>query len=374
MRTRYQFGSVCLERRKRGPDVWVYRYFEHGRRKKVVIGTVEQYRTKAEALKAAESLRLLANPDCPTAHAVTFGAVIDQYLREELPARKSTRTWYRPWINNYIEPQWRDYTLAQLAKMPFAVEQWLNKLDLAPKSKGNIRSLMRIMFACAMRWGLVEVQQNPMSLVRVKGCTKRRRQPRILAPEQCIAILERIPEPFKTMVLVAMCLGLRVSEILGLQWGDLDWEHLLIMVQRGYVLGHADEVKTIYSERQMPLDPTLAEVLFRHKGIYAPTASGSDWVFPNPDTGRPWWAHQIQQHYIRRAGVKVLGVDGIGWHTFRHTYSSLLRQLGVDVKVQQELLRHADIRTTMNVYTQAVAQQLREANSRVVRLVLKETA
>jgi site-specific recombinase XerD len=60
----------------------------------------------------------------------------------------------------------------------------------------------------------------------------------------------------------------------------------------------------------------------------------------------------------------------IGWHTFRHTYSCLLRQLGVDVKVQQELMRHSDIRTTMNVYTQAVSEQKRSAQSSVVRLVL----
>jgi integrase len=62
---------------------------------------------------------------------------------------------------------------------------------------------------------------------------------------------------------------------------------------------------------------------------------------------------------------------GIGWHTFRHTYSSMLRHLGVDVKVQQELLRHADIRTTMNTYTQAMPTALREANSRVARMVVQ---
>src|SRR5581483_10244953 len=137
MRTRYQFGTVCKEGRKRGPAIWVFRYSENGIRKKVRIGTVEQYRTKVEASKAAEGLRLVANPDRVTAHAVTFGAVIQQYLREELPndRRHSTQTFYRPWIKNHIEPQWRDYTLAEFARVPFAIEQWVNKLDLAPKSK-----------------------------------------------------------------------------------------------------------------------------------------------------------------------------------------------------------------------------------------------
>jgi len=65
-----------------------------------------------------------------------------------------------------------------------------------------------------------------------------------------------------------------------------------------------------------------------------------------------------------------LGLGRIGWHTFRHSHSSLLHALGVDLKVQQELLRHADIRTTMNIYTHAVPAALREANSKVVNLVL----
>jgi site-specific recombinase XerD len=50
--------------------------------------------------------------------------------------------------------------------------------------------------------------------------------------------------------------------------------------------------------------------------------------------------------------------------------STLLHALGVDLKAQQELLRHADIRTTMNIYTQAIPCALREANSKVVRLVI----
>ena len=62
--------------------------------------------------------------------------------------------------------------------------------------------------------------------------------------------------------------------------------------------------------------------------------------------------------------------EGIGWHTFRHAYSCMLRQLGVDVKVQQELLRHADMSTTLNVYTQAVSEQKRSAHSSVGRIVL----
>src|SRR5207245_123420 len=72
-------------------------------------------------------------------------------------------------------------------------------------------------------------------------------------------------EPFRTMLLVAMCLGLRCSEILGLRWSDIDWDGLTILVQRGVVAGHVDVVKTKYSNVRVPLDPSLAEALLSWK-------------------------------------------------------------------------------------------------------------
>jgi Phage integrase family len=66
------------------------------------------------------------------------------------------------------------------------------------------------------------------------------------------------------------------------------------------------------------------------------------------------------------------GVGKIGWHTFRHSYSSLLRRVGADIKVQQELLRHSTIQSTMNVYTQAMSEGKRAANSVIVRSVLPD--
>jgi len=59
----------------------------------------------------------------------------------------------------------------------------------------------------------------------------------------------------------------------------------------------------------------------------------------------------------------------IGWHTFRHTYSSLLRQNRTDIKVTQELLRHASSRVTLDAYTQAVTLHKRKAQSDVIRLL-----
>lgn len=363
-RTRYQYGNVIREKRKRSADIWVYRFYDYsGAHKKVLIGSVDQYPTKAAAMKAAEPLRAMANPDDP--RVLTLGAVLDHYIQEEMPERTSTRTFYLPWLNNYIRPKWGAYEMRKI--QPFAVEQWLKGLVLASKSKAHIRSLMRILFSSAMRYGFIPVTQNPMSLVRVPGGSKREREPRVLTAEECHSMLRYLGEPWRTMVLVAMCLGLRVSEILGLKWSDFEFDRNMVLVQRAWVVGEIGEVKTRYSRKQMPLDASLIVALLSYRAKY----ECCEWVFANPVTNRPWWAHHIQHERIAPAAAKANLGTRIGWHTFRHTYSSMLRHLGVDVKVQQELLRHADIRTTMNTYTQAMPSALREANSRVVRLVLQ---
>jgi len=224
-----------------------------------------------------------------------------------------------------------------------------------------------------MRWELIEVQRNPMSLVRVKDGSKRSREPRVLSVEEVNALIAKLPEPYRTMVMVAACLGLRVSEVVGLQWRDVDWKGLHISVQRSVVQGRVDDVKTKYSRKRVPLDPHLAEVLLNFRTHHAVSIEGGDWIFSNPQTSRPWLSHHIQQDYIRPAGIAAGIGDGVGWHTFRHTYSTLLRHLKVDVKVQQELLRHADIRTTLNTYTVALSEDLREANSKLVRMVFGKT-
>ena len=84
--------------------------------------------------------------------------------------------------------------------------------------------------------------------------------------------------------------------------------------------------------------------------------------------GRPRSQQDILRRHISPAAVRA-GLGRIGWHTFRHSYSTLLRGLGADIKVQQELLRHSTVQSTMNVYTQAISEQKRIANSAVVGLL-----
>ena len=378
MRTRYQHGNLQLDKRRNGPDVWVYRWREYGpvgkvNRRGEMIGTIEQYPTKADALRACEHLQLTANSENPTSRTIGFGALLDRYIAEEMPERHSTNLAYRSYIETHIRPKWADWTLRKLTSKgtPFTIEQWLKTLALAPKTKGNIRNVMAVIFNCAMRWGLLDLGVNPVALVRVKGISRRQTEPRILNSDEIQTLISGLAEPCRTAVIVALSTGLRCSELFALKWLDFNWEQMTVLVQRAIVDGVVGDVKTKYSESGLPLDPALAEVLFTWKRA-SMFGHEADWVFASPQKAGelPLRSGSMLATQIKPAAKAAELGDDVGWHTFRHTYSSLLRQLGVDVKVQQELLRHADIRTTMNVYTQAVSEQKRAAHSSVVRMVL----
>jgi integrase len=223
---------------------------------------------------------------------------------------------------------------------------------------------MHTLFQAAIRWEIVE--RNPIDLVRQSA--KRLKVPRILRPDQFKALLGKLSEPYKTMVITVACLGLRVSELLGLQWGDVDFENLTVRIQRSVVEGEVNDTKTEASEGVLPLDPDLAEALLAHKACSVYVA-GSDFVFAG-DSGKPRWKDCLLADYLKPAAAKA-GIGNIGWHTFRHTYSTLLHALGTTPAVQKELLRHANIQTTMNVYTQAISADKRDAATKVAGVLWK---
>ena len=362
--------------RQRGPAAWEFRYYVdegdgpgHRKRQHTTIGTLEQYPTEATARKAVESLLLDLNAETPRAAFTvpTFGALVDKYVAEEMPGRYSTRKSYESMLKMHMRPRWADYPLDRVK--PMVVEKWFRDLELAPKTKAHIRSLMYVIFKCAERWDLAEMGKNPISLVRVKNSSKRLKRPRILTVEQFTSMLPHLPEPYRTMVVIAQCLGLRVSEIMGLQWGDFDFKERTLLVERSVVHGQVDEVKTEYSRDHVPLDSRLAESVLAWRSV-APAAGPDDWVFTSPMTGRPYHQDMIQKRHLTRAAVRAGIGNGVGWHTFRHTYRSWLDETGAPMKVQQELMRHASIQTTMNVYGQAMTESKRTANSKVVEIVL----
>jgi integrase len=100
--------------------------------------------------------------------------------------------------------------------------------------------------------------------------------------------------------------------------------------------------------------------------------SSEQWLFPNLDTGRPFHADSLRDDHLHPAG-QTIGIPNLGWYAFRHTYRSLLDDLGTPIGVQQKLMRHSDVRTTMNHYGSAYETTKRRANTLVAGKLLPET-
>jgi integrase len=342
-----------------------------------------------------------------------FGRILDRYIKDQrlIQIKKlrpgqanmsredlsfTTALSYLSIIKT-IRTRWGETTIDRLK--PYAVGEWLKNMTCAPKTKGNIKALMHRVFEKAILWEEIELARNPMELVEVKGVSKRTKKPVVLTVAQFYLILSLLPEPYRTMALVAQCTGLRVEEVLALPWENIHFETLSMLVDRAVVHGRLQRVKTDYSEDELPLDPDFADVLLD----WQRRTKGSKLLFTSPVTGRHFHASPAQQDYLRPAGwclvacpacraeigkrctdsdgetvavhaerrvlAKKSKLGNVGWHTFRHTYRSWLDDSGAPIGVQQKLMRHADIATTAK-YGDALMESKRKHNSMVVRRAL----
>jgi integrase len=358
-------GSVVLDKRIKTSNFF---FWEKGKRRSKKIGAVSQYPTKAAAWKAAKPLRdAVENQVIISNAAPTVSTLVEQYRAEKMPQRYSTRRGYEVYLRHRILPRWGTDSITDVQARP--VELWLQSLTLAPKTKAEIRGLLRILWEFAMWRGDVATQRNPMELVTVRGASKRTRKPRSLTVEEFHRFITHLAEPFRTMALTCVCFGLRISECLALKWSDVDWLSGKLSVQRGIVKQRVDDVKTIGSERLMSIHAELMEVLTQWKAT-SQFSGNEDWMFASPaKLGRqPWSYDQVLRSFVK-AGTGS-GIGKLGTHSMRHTYRSWLDAVGTSLAVQQKLMRHADIRTTMNVYGDIVTDEMSVASGKVANLAL----
>lgn len=371
-RARHKQGSVVLNKRN---NTWFYLWCQDGHRRSKLIGSLRDYPTRAVAWLAAESMRptLVEKPDNndPANKPATVGQLAQRYEAERLPSRCETARVYRCWLHNHILPHWGEKPMTDV--QPRAVELWLRQLALSPKSKSHVRNLLRVLMDFAMWSGVMEVSRNPIDLVIVKGATKRVRKPRSLTVEQFQKLSAQLKQPFNTMALVSVCLGLRVSELLALKWRDVDWLNAKLSIERGIVKQVVDDVKTDSSRKSLTIDKELLEALRIWK-LTTQFSADEDWIFASPmQLGRLPYSYTGFWRELERAATEA-GIGHLGTHAFRHTYRSWLDAVGTPIAVQQKLMRHSDIRTTMNIYGDVVTDEMGQAHSKVVGLALSRSA
>jgi integrase len=189
-------------------------------------------------------------------------------------------------------------------------------------------------------------------------------------PDEIKAMLDNLSIRERTLVLLAVSTGLRQSELFGLKWGDIDLVQGTMNVTRSIVYGVVGPCKTESSQKPVPVHPLLADALSDWRKQCAYTKP-DDWVFASKRHRgrRPYWGQAILRKYLRPVAQRLGIQKCIGWHTFRHTYSTLLRSVGTEFKVMQELLRHSTLRSTLDVYTQAITPAKHAAQAAVLSLV-----
>ena len=391
MQTRQQRGGVNLDTNSSGKKVWVFRWRENrpdGRRaqRKKVVGTLEQFPTRAAAEKAARIFRLdLIDRGSARLMKITMNELVAHFRQLELVDRGeegkaySTRDRCESVLNCWILPRWGKTAIDQVRTV--AVEDWLRSLPRAKGTRAKIRNTMSVLYNHAIRWEFTD--KNPIiGIVRgsgVRQSAKRERIPELLEVEEFQRLQAELRVRERVLVWLDMTLGLRRGELAGLRWEDVNFSELTILACHSVVDQVEGPVKTEASKNPIPIDASIAEDLltwYRITKYHQP----HDYVFAT-DAARagkkrgqqPLWLSKVMSYHIQPAAKRVGIAKQIGWHTFRRTYTTLLHANGEDVKVVQELLRHGSAKVTLDVYAQAVTPAKRAAQGKVVAMLRNGT-
>jgi integrase len=296
-----------------------------------------------------------------------------QHFERWLEVHKSKIRWatylgYRRILNNHILPTLGHLSLQQLSARDLD-EFYAQKLEegLSPISIKNIHLVIHMALKQAVRWRLVA--RNVSEDVSPPRDTQSH-QRQTLTPEQAQKLLAAAKgHRLEAMLTLALAIGIRRGELLGLQWQDIDFKHKCLHVQRsanrlpgGYCV---TDPKTASGKRTITLPQFVLEALGQHRirQLEAKLKAGSAWeehdlVFCN-----------IYGRFLNSASLQVLfskllkkaQLPHMRFHDLRHSAATILLAMGVPIKVVQELLGHKDINTTLNVYGHVLASMQQEA-------------
>jgi integrase len=319
----------------------------------------------------------------------------------------STRKRYESVLKSWIEPRWSKVPLEQF--VAGQVEKWLRSLRQKPRkkqeqpqvsvqsstcgkkkkkakpkrlargTKAKIRNLMSVLFNHAIRWKLFD--KNPISgpgrKAGVRQSGKRKKAPTVLTVAEMRLLLSKLSIRETALVSTDMITGIRRGELAGLKWKDVDFKRLVLHIRRSVVDQVTGKCKTEASAKPVPIDDYTAKDLLAWYRV-TPYRRPDNWVFAT-DSARagkkrgkqPLWLSKVMQYHIQPL-VQRLGIQKrVSWHTFRHTFTTLLTANNENVKVVQELLRHASSRITLDFYAQAEMEDKRRAQSRIAHSLHK---
>lgn len=332
------------------------------RKRKYIYG-----RTRAEVNRKRIQLQNEHQRGVPVQTAsTTMATFLDRWLATVKPTiRPKTFKSYEMIVQRHLVP-----ALGRV-KVEKVTQQHVQELMVAKTGEGlsvtNIRNVLRAALNQAMRWDLVA--RNVASLVKPPAAQQY--EPIILGKEQAGRLLGVIEgDRLYALYALALSLGLRQGEVLGLRWEDVDLDRGRIMVRRQLQVidgvQQLTEPKSKTSRRTIPLPTSLIEILRLHRKrqleerILAGGRWQSQWdlVFTTP-IGTPLDDSNLRKHF--KDALKTAGLPEMRFHDMRHSAASMLAALGVHPSVAQRILGHANISTTLAIYTHVEQVAMREA-------------
>jgi len=270
--------------------------------------------------------------------------------------KATTATGYRQWVDKYLIPALGDRRLHEVTRAD--IKRLIADLagrGLKKQTIHNILTPFKEAYNHAIDDGLVAT--NPVArtgrLTRSKDDRKAHIQP--LSRDEVATLLKVTEKRYPVIYPLLLCAartGLRQGELIGLQWGDVDFRGRFIEVRRAIVRRRLTTTKS-HKIRRVDMTPQLAQALQRlqetrslEAGLKAKALP--DWVFLTPSWTR--W----DDSNLRRAFHWCLGkaeIRRVRFHDLRHTYASLMGEAGAPPKYVQEQLGHASIQVTMDIYS-----------------------
>lgn len=242
---------------------------------------------------------------------------------------------------------------------------------LSPQTLANIRTVLRSALAQALKWGLVA--RNVAALVDPPRIP--RPKARVLDADQARRLLEAARDGrFEAAYALALTLGMRRGEILGLSWADVDFEGRVLRVSQAVqrIDGKVQitEVKTERSRRVIAMPDSVIRALKLRRAHQAQERllAGFRWkdeglVFTNPNGGP---LEPIMLHRDFKRMPKAAKLDtATRFHDLRHSTASMLLAQGVHLRVVMELLGHSSISLTANTYSHVMPAAMRDVADRM---------
>ncbi len=269
------------------------------------------------------------------------------------------------YLRRHVLPRFKDaasHTLDVQTLQQFATE--LRK-SLSRKTVINILGTIFVVLAYAKRCGRL-VSTASFADIEL-GINTNQPIAAFFTREQASRIIGASKEPYKTIFAVAWLTGLRAGELLALSVADLDFERRTIRVCKSADDNTREirQPKTPHSTATLPM-PSVLEAILRNylAHHWKPNAPGL--LFPNRRGTKPRWRDNVVKYGLKRV-LKTLGIPtaNTGLHAFRHGLATELAENAVPIPVLQQQMRHADVRTTLAIYSHAIPATQRDAMERL---------